>query len=212
MAGGQVERLAPDMAAEIRRFAAALAMCGYFEVDHVTARLALKLISVALFGHQILTAADEDVMVQAVQSVEDEVSGDMLRILPPTPWAARARRRRQTFARNARGLMVQRTRARAPESSVFRSLEKLGLNDAEFRDAIMTMLTAGHYTTGTASAWVLYYLATEPGLSIAIAREAERVSTRDGELSTDRLKEPTVSQAVDGLWLRHEAWLRCRRQ
>jgi cytochrome P450 len=61
----------------------------------------------------------------------------------------------------------------------------------------MTMLTAGHYTTGTASAWVLCYFGTEPGLSIAMAREAERISIRDGELSTDGLKEATVSQAVD---------------
>ena len=75
MARGQVEALAPEMAAEIRSVAAGLAKKGHFEVHHVTARLALKLISVALFGHQILTAADEEVMVQAVQSVEDELAG-----------------------------------------------------------------------------------------------------------------------------------------
>jgi cytochrome P450 len=196
MARGQVEKLAPAMAAEIRRVATDLARRDEFDVHAMSAALALKLISIAMFGHQILSPADEETMVQAVHSVEDELAADMFRVLPASPWAAQARRRRQDFARAAMGLVVQRARWRAPENSVFASLQRLGLTDAELRDEIMTMLIAGHHTTGTASAWVVYYLATQPGLARSVAREAEKITSRGGELVPERFKEAPVSQAL----------------
>lgn len=208
MARGQVERLAPEMAAEIRRAAIRLAIIGRFEVHDFTAALSLKLISLALFGHQILTAADEQVMVEAVRSVEDDLASEMFRVLPPAPWTARARRRQRDFARLAMGLVVERTRARVPDTSVFRALEDLGLGKAELRDEIMTMLIAGHHTTGTASAWLLYYLAKDERLAESIAAEARGICGRDGDLRPERLKDAPISQGLvrEVLRLYPSAW------
>jgi cytochrome P450 len=40
----------------------------------------------------------------------------------------------------------------------------LGLSDQDLHDEILTLLLAGHHTTGTAAAWVLYHMAADPAL------------------------------------------------
>lgn len=190
---GRVERLVPMMAAEIRRFAAHIAAERRVEVDKTVPVLALKLISVALFGHHVLAPEDEHALVMAVRAVEDELADDMFRVLPLTPWAAFARTKRRAVARSAMSIVVQHVRAKAAETSVLKNLETLGLDGESIRDEVLTMLLAGHHTTGSAVAWVLYHMATEPGLADALALEAAEISNSAGELQPERVKSATLS-------------------
>jgi cytochrome P450 len=72
----------------------------------------------------------------------------------------------------------------------------LGLGDEDIRDEIITMLLAGHHTTGSAAAWVLYYLATVPRLAERIAVEAASITGADGELRPEALSRAEHSQAL----------------
>lgn len=208
LARGFVERLIPMMAAEIRRFVALVAKEPTVEIHTVTPILALKLIGVALFGHNVLAPEDENALIMAVRSVEDELADDMFRVLPLSPWAALSRRQRRDVARKAMSIVVSHVRAKAAETSVLKNLDQLGLDDDGMRDEVLTMLLAGHHTTGSAAAWMIYHLVTEPGLMDAMANEAAEISDSTGELRPERIKSATLSLALvrEVLRLYPSAW------
>lgn len=208
LARGTAQQFVPEMAATVRRLAVLLARQRQFDAHAATGPLALKLICVALFGHEVLSPGDERALIEAVRMVEDDLAEDMFRVLPISPWGYVARQRRLTFARAALGHVVQRVRAGVAETSVLRSLEELGLSDDEIRDEILTMLLAGHHTTASAAGWLLYHLASETGLADSIAEEAARLSGPSGEISPQSLKQATVSAALvsEVLRLYPSAW------
>jgi cytochrome P450 len=208
MAKGSVERLATPMAAEIRTVGARLARERSFNPHAALAPLALKMVCIALFGRQVLSAADEQAIVKAVRLIEDDLADDLFRVFPLSPWASYARRKRRETARKAMSLVVQRVRARAHDASILRALESLGLSDEELSNEVLTMLLTGHHTTGSSAAWLVYHLATEPGLAEAIAAEAAAASDQNGEVRVDRLKSAPLSLALvrEVLRLYPSAW------
>jgi len=92
--------------------------------------------------------------------------------------------------------VVQRVRGRSPEGSVVKSLEALNLSDEDLSDEILTMIVAGHHTTGNASAWLLYHLSVVPGLKDKIAAEAMALQDESGEISAYKLPQASVSLAA----------------
>jgi cytochrome P450 len=208
MARSGAEKLVPQMAAEIRRLAAQLARVGSFDPHRVTAPLALRMICIAVFGRQVLAEADEQALVGAVNTVEDELAEDMFRMIPLMPWAWWARQRRRAFGRTTMSAVVQRLRQAAGNASAIKALEDLGFTEDQVRDEILTLLLAGHHTTGSSAAWLLYHLASEPGLMDAIADEAAAVSDRNGEITAAGLKQAPLSLALtrEVLRLYPSAW------
>ncbi len=208
MAKGLVERLTTPMTAEIRAVSARLAKQHSFNPHAALAPLALKMACIALFGRQVLSMADEQAIVKAVRLIEDDLADDLFRVLPLTPWASYARKKRRKFARNTMSLVVQRVRARAHDASILRALESLGLSDEDLSNEVLTMLLTGHHTTGSSAAWLVYHLATEPGLADAMATEAALVSDQNGEVRADRLKNAPLSLALvrEVLRLYPSAW------
>jgi cytochrome P450 len=196
------------MAAEIRRLAAQLAEAGRFDPHRVTAPLALRMICIAVFGRQVLSEADEAALVGAVNTVEDELAEDMFRMIPLMPWAWWARQRRRAQGRTTMSVVVQRLRQAAGGASAIKALEDLGLTDDQVRDEILTLLLAGDHTTGSSAAWLLYHLASEPGLMDAIADEASAISDRNGEITAAGLKQAPLSLALtrEVLRLYPSAW------
>jgi cytochrome P450 len=148
------------------------------------------------------------VIVKAVRLVEGDLADDLFRVLPLMPWASRARRKRREFARKAMNVVVRRVRAHASDSSILRALETLGLSDEDLSNEILTMLLTGHHTTGSAAAWLLYHLASQPGLSDAVAAEAASVTDQNGEIQPDRLRNAPMSLALvkEVLRLYPSAW------
>jgi len=100
----------------------------------------------------VLSAGDERALVAAVNSIEDEVADGMFRVLPLMPWSWLARRRRRTFAKLAMSFVVEKLRHGAVESSALKALEALNIGDEDLQHEILTLLLAGHHTTGSAAA------------------------------------------------------------
>ena len=208
LARGAATRYVPAMSDVIRQCAAALARENKFDAHQITGPLALSLACVVLFGENVLSAGDRQVLVDAMKSIEDEIAAEMFRAWPHTPWSYISAKRRRKPALAAISFVVNRVRKLASASSVLRSLEELNLSDVQIRDEIMTMLVAGHHTTGTAGAWILYHLAVEPGLAEAVGREAAIVCDEDGEISASRLNSAETSLALvrEVLRLYPSAW------
>lgn len=194
LAKGTAKTYAAEMGATVREAAVQLAGTESFDALEVTAALTLRMICVAMFGKDVLTRSDEALVIAAVRQFEVDLATEVFRALPPTPWASRKIAERRQAARTMMNAVVSRVRKTASDSSILRALLDLGLCDEEIRDEIVTMLIAGHHTTGAASAWILYYLATVPGLADNLADEARRLSNADGELTSDALAQATVSQ------------------
>jgi cytochrome P450 len=196
LARGQAERYLPQMTAEIRALGVQLLRHGRFDPHHVTAPLALRIICITVFGRQVISAGDEQALVAAVNSIEDDVADEMFRVFPLSPWAWMARRRRRAFAKIAMSFVIDKLRREAAATSALKALEELGISSDDVRDEILTLLLAGHHTTGSTAAWLLYHLAAEPGLMDKIAKEAAAASDENGEISSEGLKQATLSQAL----------------
>jgi cytochrome P450 len=195
-ARGTAQQFVPQMSAIIREMASVLVKDGVFVAHEVTAPLTLRLICMAMFGKDVLSSGDENAIVHAVKLVEDDLASELFRVLPRTPWNAKAWRERRAEARSILEFVVRRVRDRATSDSAVSALTALGLNDEDIRDEIITMLLAGHHTTGSAAAWVLYYLATVEGLADKIAEEAASITEDTGELRSEALPRAERSQAL----------------
>jgi len=196
MAKGSVERYLPQMCAEIRAVGAKLARMGSFDPHTFTAALALRTICIAVFGTQVISSGDEEALVQAVGMIEDDLADDMFRVMPVGPIGWHRRKQRRKFAKLAMSTVVERLRERARATSALKEFEQLGLSDQDLHDEILTLLLAGHHTTGTAAAWVLYHMATDPELMDAIASEADRCLDDNGELRPDAVRRADVSATL----------------
>lgn len=196
MARGNVERYLPQMCAEIRAVGAKLAKLGTFDPHEFTAALALRTICIAVFGSQVISHGDEEALVQAVGIIENDLADDMFRVVPVGPVGWLRRKRRSAFAKLAMSTVVERLRSGAAKSSALNDMEELGLSDRDLHDEILTLLLAGHHTTGTTAAWVLYYMAANPQLMNAIANEADMCSNSHGELRIDAVRRAEVSLAL----------------
>jgi len=65
LARGTVEKLVPELLGEIRRAVFQLMRQSSFDAHAFGAGLALKLICTVLFGHQVLSDADEQALIEA---------------------------------------------------------------------------------------------------------------------------------------------------
>lgn len=196
MARGNVERYLPQMCAEIRAVGAKLAKLGVFDPHEFTAALALRTICIAVFGRQVISHGDEEALVQAVGMIEDDLADDMFRVAPIGPFGWLRRKRRRAFAKLAMSTVVERLRSGANQTSALKDMEDLGLTGQDLHDEILTLLLAGHHTTGTTAAWVLYYMAANPDLMDAIANEADACTNSDGELRVDDVRKAEISLAL----------------
>jgi len=191
---GAAQRFVPEMAAVIRRQAAHLARARTdFKANDVTALMTLRMISIVMFGHNVLSDGDEQALVHAVNLVEADVERELFEVLPPSPWALWVRRKKRVEAKEILDLVVKRVRKRTAASSALASLTALNLSDEAIRDEIVTMLIAGHHTTGSAAAWLLYYLATRPADLNLINAEARTITGADGEIRGADLAQASVS-------------------
>ncbi|MBN4669479.1 cytochrome P450, partial [Pandoraea nosoerga] len=104
-------------------------------------------ICIAVFGAQVISSGDEEALVQAVGTIEDDLADEMFRVLPLGPVSWYRRRQNRICAKLAMSTVVQRLRSSAGSTSALRDLEALGLSDRDLHDEILTLLLAGHHTT-----------------------------------------------------------------
>ena len=94
------------------------------------------------------------------------------------------------------GAVVNRVRNRACSGTLLQALKELDLSSDDMRDEILLLLLAGHHTTGNAAAWLLYYLATEPGLAARLAEEMQAITSDSGEIDPLKLPKAELSLRV----------------
>lgn len=196
MAKGSVERYLPQMCAEIRAVGARLARLGSFDPHRFTATLALRTICIAVFGAQVISSGDEEALVQAVRTIEDDLADEMFRALPLGPFSWYRRNKNRVCAKLAMSTVVQRLRSSAGSTSALKDLEALGLSDRDLHDEILTLLLAGHHTTGSTAAWLLYHMAAEPALMDEVADEAAECLGDNGELRVEAVRRADVSATL----------------
>ncbi len=196
LAKGTVEKLVPELLGEIRRAVFQLMRQSSFDAHIFGAGLALKLICTVLFGHQVLSEADEQALIEAVRLVEDDVSKEMFRAVPAMPWTKHRAHQKRLIAREVMSLIFNKVEDRAGESSIFKTLKRIGLSKEEIRDEITTILLAGHHTTGSAIAWSLYYLAIDSNIRNRIAQEADACLSSDGDIDQSKLKTAQISASL----------------
>jgi cytochrome P450 len=196
LARGAVEGLAPQIAGEIRATLARLVLDGEFNPHDVTAPLAIRMMCIAVFGRQVLSAADEAVLVNAVKLVEADVAAEIFRTYPLWPWEAAARKKRRSAAKAMMSFVVNRVRDRASRTNALRSLEELGLSEGDLGDELLTLLLAGHHTTGSTATWLLYHMATQPKLLDEVSSEAAQLVDENGEIDVSRLSAARSTQSL----------------
>ncbi|MFG1402013.1 cytochrome P450 [Xanthobacter sediminis] len=208
LARGLASTYVPQISAITRQQAAVLAREEDFDAHHATSRLTLRVICNILFGANALSAAEESILVESIKLVEDDLAADIFKVLPDLPWVARRKKTRMRHGREMMMHVVGRAKERAADASVLRALEDLDLSEEEMGDEVLLLLLAGHHTTGTAAAWLLYHLARDPKAAEAIAEEAIAVSDSAGELVPDRLPHASRSLAFvhEVLRLYPSAW------
>lgn len=192
-----VEKNLDSLTATINSFSARLATKGEFNTRTELAPLALQLTSTVLFGHDVISAADRTVLVEAVQIVESEIAADMFRlpILPRAPWTARKRAKRLSFAREIVSLVVRKARLNDNRSEILKGLEQMGLCDQDIETEMLGLLIAGHHTTGASFGWLIYHMIRDPEIGEMIALEADETLTAIERNEPNALKKAVLSEA-----------------
>jgi cytochrome P450 len=167
-----------------------------FDAHQALAPLALNLICIVLFGHDVLSPGDKQALIGAMRATEDELAEEMFRTSLMTPIAYLSRKWRVRRARATLAYVVNRVRARAGDASILRGLTDLGLSERHICDEVITMLIAGHHTVATAGAWLLYFMATETGLCEDLKAEAAGITDANGEMRPEALKYARTSLAA----------------
>ena len=196
MARGNLESLAPLMSAEIRRCLASAVRAGGFDAHQIGSTLALRLICITAFGKNVLSETDEQALVQSVRLIEDDVADEIFRVFPLSPWAARKRNQRREASRVVMKRVVKKVREEVGTTGGLEEYAKLGLSDEALADEVLTLLLAGHHTTGAAVAWLLHALATEPGLAEKISAEASLMTDLNGEIDASKLPGARTTMAT----------------
>jgi cytochrome P450 len=186
----------PVLGGVVRAWIASLAREDTLAAREAGAHVTLRMICAVLFGPGVLSSGDESLLIQAVRLVEDDIAAEMFRILPTTPWERIRRRRAIARARSMMALVVERTCDRAASSSLLTALRGLGLKGDALRDEVLILLLAGHHTTGAAATWMLYHLASDPSLALALLDEAERLSDAGGEMTSAGLRAAQHSRGL----------------
>lgn len=194
-AKGAAKSLVAEVSATLTHASVELLRLGEFEALDFSAPLALRLFCIALFGKDVLSRGDETLVVNAVRSVERDIAKELFRVLPESPWSARARHSRNATARKMMTYVVNNVRGRASDSSVLSALASLGLNDRELADELITLLIAGHHTTGPAAAWIMYHLANYPEVAARLRSEANALALDGIEFTSKSLESAHTAQS-----------------
>lgn len=134
--------------------------------------------------------------MEAVYIAEAHMADSLFRIFPRSPAKAFLDYRKLKRSRAIMSAIVDRVRNRATSTSLIGALESLKLSNEQLRDEILLLLLAGHHTTGNAAAWVLYFIATQPGLADKIRNESLLVYSKAGEIDPLRLPRAEISLGV----------------
>ncbi|CCQ72902.1 putative Unspecific monooxygenase,cytochrome P450 superfamily [Magnetospira sp. QH-2] len=196
LAKGMTTTYVPEISAIVRRYTMMAAQQGSFDAHGIGAPLALRVICDVLFGREALSRGDEAALVNTIKLVEDDVAEKIFRVFPDLPWVAKRKKEKLRQGREIMMQVVERARQKASDASILQGLLELNLDDEGLRDEILLIILAGHHTTGSAAAWIFYYMALYPDLVENLAKEAADIGDETGEIIPEKLyRDAPVSRA-----------------
>lgn len=172
--GGALTSLVPTVVATIEAHVAAWSDERPLDLDRALPELTLAIMGACLFGDDWgasaeAVAADLDIMLRLSNRIAHPWAW-LLNVLPlPENLAALAAKRR--LDRLVYALIAARRRQPA-RPDLLGMLLSHGMGDCATRDEALTMLLAGHETSGTALVWALDLLAAHPEEWAVVAAEA----------------------------------------
>lgn len=180
---------------------------GPVPIGPAMAALALRMISVILFGEETLTDEDEDRLIAAVSLIENDVAAGFWRAFTP-PWVFHKEKARLRYALAELQAVTTKVRQRSKPGSIVSILVEAGLSDQEIRDELLTLLLTGHETTGSVAAWMLHEMARRPLICRAIAAEVGAAADSSGTVPYEawRGMEVTKRAVNETLRLYPGAW------
>ena len=140
-------------------------------IDREMGKLTLRIAGATLFGSDIEEHSREVAEVLEVINVGAyELRALMtLHSWIPTPYNLKWKRAKKRLDRIVYSMIVARRRVGAEGSDVLDRLLNAhdgetgeGIEEAQVRDEVVTLMLAGHETTANALAWTLYLIATHP--------------------------------------------------
>jgi cytochrome P450 len=174
--------------------------------------LALRIVSTALFGSDVLTddpGQPAQAVVTAYRTAFQFVTRPMRTPFPlphwlPTPAGRAFARARKVLDRAVQKMIDARHQAAAPPADLLslilaaRSTDgRGGLTDQQVKDEVLTMLTAGHETMASALSWAWYLLGSHPRTQEDLADEVRgRLGGGEASLTADDLPHLPLARAV----------------
>ena len=149
-----------------------------------------------MFGTQVISSGDEEALIQAVGIIEDDLADEMFRAAPLGPfcWLRRATRTGFAQARDVdRGQRLRRAPGRPVRSRTSRSS---GSATSDLHDEILTLLLAGHHTTGIDRGVAIVSHGRPTGLMDASRGEADECLGDSGELRVEAVRRADVSATL----------------
>jgi cytochrome P450 len=179
---------------------------GTRDVNEDMTSLTLRVVSRALFGHDV-AASELETIATAMASFQRQLSSpDFLPSWMPTPGRTRLTKNIEALDRLMHGLIANR---RAKPSGKRDLLEMLvtavdtegkggQLTEEEVRDQLVTLFLAGHETTAHALSWTWLALAENPDVEAKLHDELDRVLGGRAPTVADALPytEKVVSEAL----------------
>lgn len=168
-------------------------------------RVTFKVVSRTLFGADIDEVADEMVGILDVLNQHPMKLSALLTLFPwlPVPSNRRFARIKGRLDDIVDGLVaLHRKGGGAPGDIVHRLLDARdeetgeGMDEAQMRDEIITLMLAGHETSATALTWTFYQLAQNPQVEQRLVDELDRVLGGRPAQSADLAQLPYLKQVV----------------
>jgi cytochrome P450 len=179
----RIAEYARIMAGETDSLAARLKDGGAIDASREMMELTLRIVSRALFGHDVSTEIEEVARAMAVFQTSVAVP-DVFPRWMPNPYRTKLHRAIATIDRIIHGMIEDRRRG-GPRAdgrtdllqmlvtAVDEEGDKKGLTEREVRDQLVTLFLAGHETTSHALTWTLYLLSQNPAVEADLHREIE---------------------------------------
>jgi enediyne biosynthesis protein E7 len=158
---------------------------GEIEIVSAMMHLTLRVAARILFGADV--AADADVIERALRIVMHDtwrrIEGAIdLAAVSPLLQRPHVRRAVRDIDRVVYRIIAERHRKPAPSDDLLSMLlaaheaeNEQRLSDAELRDAVLTLLLAGHETTANALAWAVLLVAQHPQVEQRLVEDVQRV-------------------------------------
>lgn len=174
-------------------------------LDREMGHLAFQVVSRALFGTDIDQYSAQIVEILKVINTNPQTLRAMLTLLPwlPVPSNRHFLRMRKQLDQIVHELIAYRRAQGIGDNDMLDRLLAArdtetgkGMSEIQLRDEIVTLLLAGHETTGTAIAWTLYLLSQHPQIEMQLVAELDSALSGAPATSSDLARLPFLKQVM----------------